>query len=149
MKVIIQRVRQASCSVDNQIVSSINKGFLCLVGFCPQDDKATIEKVTNKLLSLRSFDDEDGKMNQSLEDVNGELLVISQFTLYADCKKGRRPSFVGAAPAQMADELYKYMLTYIANQGYPVSKGVFQADMQIELINDGPCTIILDSKELL
>ena len=148
MKVVVQRVRHASCTIDSQITGSIEQGFCVLVGFTQSDTEAVIDKVVKKLVSLRVFSDEEGKMNRSLMDIGGKILSISQFTLYADCKKGNRPGFTRAARPEQAIPLYEYFNRAITNTGIPVETGVFGADMQIELCNDGPVTIILDSEEL-
>ncbi len=148
MKVVVQRVRHASCTIDSQITGSIEQGFCVLVGFTQSDTEAMIDKMVKKLVSLRVFSDEEGKMNRSLMDIGGKILSISQFTLYADCKKGNRPGFTRAARPEQAIPLYEYFNRAITNTGIPVETGVFGADMQIELCNDGPVTIILDSEEL-
>lgn len=148
MRVIVQRVKYAKCHIDNQISGEINQGFMCLVGIKDDDTKADIEKVAKKLIGLRIFDDEDGKMNLDLKNVNGKILSISQFTLYADCKKGNRPSFIMAKKPREASELYDYFNELLRNANIEVETGIFGADMKIELVNDGPVTIILDTKEL-
>lgn len=148
MKVVIQRVRHASCTIDSQITGSIDQGFCVLVGFTQSDTEAVVDKVVKKIVSLRVFSDEEGKMNRSLLDIGGKILSISQFTLYADCKKGNRPGFTRAARPEQAIPLYEYFNQAIASAGIPVETGVFGADMQIELRNDGPVTIVLDSEEL-
>lgn len=148
MKVVIQRVRHASCTIDSQITGSIDQGFCVLVGFTQSDTEAVVDKVVKKIVSLRVFSDEEGKMNRSLLDMGGKILSISQFTLYADCKKGNRPGFTRAARPEQAIPLYEYFNQAIASAGIPVETGVFGADMQIELCNDGPVTIVLDSEEL-
>lgn len=148
MRLVIQRVKQADCKVDNHITGMIDTGYMVLVGFGLNDDTKVIEKLANKLNKLRIFDDEDGKMNLSIHDVNGKVLSISQFTLYADSKKGNRPSFTDALGGQKAIELYKYFNKYLRSLGLVVEEGIFGADMKISLINDGPVTIILDSEDL-
>lgn len=148
MKAVIQRVRHASCTIDSQITGSIDQGFCVLVGFTQSDTEAVVDKVVKKIVSLRVFSDEEGKMNRSLLDMGGKILSISQFTLYADCKKGNRPGFTRAARPEQAIPLYEYFNQAIAGAGIPVETGVFGADMQIELCNDGPVTIVLDSEEL-
>lgn len=148
MKVVIQRVRHASCTIDSQITGSIDQGFCVLVGFTQSDTEAVVDKVVKKIVSLRVFSDEEGKMNRSLLDMGGKILSISQFTLYADCKKGNRPGFTRAARPEQAIPLYEYFNQAIASAGIPVETGVFGADMQIELCNEGPVTIVLDSEEL-
>ncbi len=148
MKVLLQVVKSARCIIDKQVHSSINRGFLLFVGFNYQDNEAIIEKTLAKVLSLRIFADNEGKMNLSLNDIGGEVMCISQFTLYADVKKGRRPSFNLAARGEVSKPLYDYALKYIKDQGYILKDGVFGADMKIELINDGPTTIIISSEDL-
>lgn len=145
MKFIIQRVSNAHVNVDNKVVGKINKGFLVLIGVTHEDTKETADLLVKKLLNLRVFQDENDKMNLALKDVNGELLLVSQFTLYADCKKGNRPSFVDAAKPEYAKELYEYIIEKCKKEDYKVQTGIFGADMKVELLNDGPVTIILDS----
>jgi len=145
MKVIVQRVSNASVKVDNEIVSKIDNGFLLLVGITHDDDKSIVEKVANKVCKLRVFEDDEGKMNLDINKVNGKILSISQFTLYGDVKKGNRPSFTKAARPEYANELYEYFNDCIRNNGIECLEGVFQADMKVSLINDGPVTIIVDS----
>ena len=127
---------------------SIQKGFMVLVGFCASDTQEIVEKMVDKMIGLRVFEDDNGKMNLSLQDVNGSILSISQFTLYADCKKGRRPSFIHAAKPDVAIPLYDYFNETIQAQGIHLEMGVFGADMKVSLINDGPVTIVLDSQEI-
>lgn len=148
MRFVIQRVSNAKVTVDNKVVGKINKGFLVLIGVTHEDKKETADLMVKKLLNLRVFQDENDKMNLALKDVNGELLLVSQFTLYADCKKGNRPSFVDAAKPDMANELYQYIIEKCKNEEYNVQTGIFGADMKVELVNDGPVTIILDSENL-
>lgn len=148
MRFVIQRVSNAKVTVDNKVVGKINKGFLVLIGVTHEDTKETADLMVKKLLNLRVFQDENDKMNLALKDVNGELLLVSQFTLYADCKKGNRPSFVDAAKPDMANELYQYIIEKCKNEEYNVQTGIFGADMKVELVNDGPVTIILDSENL-
>ena len=148
MKFVIQRVTSASCTVDGQVTGSIEKGFLVLIGVSDSDTRKIADKMTKKLLGLRIFDDADGKTNLSLADVNGSLLLISQFTLYADCKKGNRPSFINAGKPDMANEMYEYIIAECKKNVPIVEKGIFGADMKIQLLNDGPFTIILDSAEI-
>lgn len=147
MQAVLQRVRQASVVVDQQTVGEIGQGWLVLVGIANQDDVTDIEYIANKISGLRCFSDQEGKMNLSLADIKGELLVVSQFTLLADCRKGRRPSFVNAAPPEKANELYRKLIEVLKKSTPIVKEGVFQADMQVSLINDGPVTIILNSRE--
>lgn len=148
MKFVIQRVQNACCTVDHQITGEIKQGFLVLVGISDMDTIAIADKMVKKLLSMRIFEDENGKTNLSLHDVNGELLLISQFTLYADCKKGNRPSFTNAGKPDMAKQMYEYIINQCKTEIPVVEQGVFGADMQISLLNDGPFTIILDSEEI-
>ena len=149
MKFVIQRVNHAEVKVDGEIVGKIGKGFLVLIGVGREDTKEDADWYLKKLLGLRIFEDENGKTNLSLADVNGELLLVSQFTLYADCWKGNRPSFTDAGKPDMAKELYHYIIESCKNQIAVVEQGVFGADMKISLVNDGPFTIILDSDELI
>lgn len=144
MKLVIQRVTNASVDVDGVTVGKIGKGFLVFVGVGSQDTKEKADKFLKKMLGLRIFEDEAGKTNLSLHDVNGELLLISQFTLYANCRKGNRPSFTEAGTPDMANELYEYMVAEAKKQIPVVEKGVFGADMKVSLANDGPFTVILD-----
>lgn len=148
MRVVVQRVKNSGCTVDGNLVSSINKGFMLLIGFKNTDTLVELEKVLKKVAGLRIFEDENGKMNKSLKDVNGEILAISQFTLYADCKHGNRPSFTEAMEFTKANEYYDLFCDKLIQLGYPTKKGVFGGDMKIDLINDGPVTIILDSDDL-
>ena len=148
MKFVIQRVLKAKVSVNHEIIGKINQGYVVLIGVSEEDTRQTADKMLKKMLGLRIFADENGKTNLSLKDVNGELLMISQFTLYADCKKGNRPSFIKAGSPNHANELYEYLIAGAKNEIPVVETGSFGADMQIELINDGPFTIILDSDEL-
>ncbi len=148
MKFVIQRVSEASCRVAGEITGQIGKGFMVLIGVSDEDTKEIADKMIKKLLGLRIFEDENGKTNLSLNDVNGELLLISQFTLYADCKKGNRPSFIRAGKPDMANEMYEYILTKCREVIPVVGKGVFGAHMDISLVNDGPFTIVLDSAEI-
>lgn len=148
MKIVVQRVSQANCSVDNEITGEINTGYLLLVGFGINDDKNTVLKMAEKVSKLRIFEDENGKINKSIYDVDGSILSISQFTLYADCKKGNRPSFTDALGGESAKELYKYFNDCLRELGLHVEEGKFGADMKISLLNDGPVTIILNSEEL-
>ena len=144
MKLVIQRVSRASVTVDQKTVGAIEKGFLVLVGIADTDTRETADKYLKKMLNLRIFEDENGKTNLSLKDVNGQLLLVSQFTLYADCRKGNRPSFIHAGAPGMAEELYEYMVEACRREIPVVEKGIFGADMKVELLNDGPFTIILD-----
>ena len=146
MKIVIQRVKESSVSIDGQIKGSIQKGYMTLVGFCESDTKAIVDKMIDKMIGLRIFEDDQGKMNLSLTDVQGAS--ISQFTLYADCRKGRRPGFTDAAKPDTAIPLYDYYNQKIQDSGIHVETGVFGADMKVSLINDGPVTILLDSKDI-
>lgn len=148
MKFVIQRVSEASCRVDDTITGQIGKGFLVFIGVSNEDTTAIADKMVKKLLGLRIFEDSEGKTNLSLKDVDGQLLLISQFTLYADCKKGNRPSFINAGKPDMANEMYEYIIDKCKEQIPVVEKGVFGAHMHISLVNDGPFTIVLDSKEI-
>ena len=148
MKLVIQRVTEASVEVENSVVGKIGKGFLVLVGISNTDTKETVDKYLKKMIGLRIFEDENGKTNLSLKDVNGQLLLVSQFTLYANCRKGNRPSFIEAGAPDHANELYEYMIQQ-ASQTVPiVEKGIFGADMKVSLVNDGPFTIVLDEHSL-
>ena len=148
MRVLLQVVKSASVEIDQKEYSSINHGYLLLVGFNNEDNEEIIKKVMDKVLSLRIFQDGNGKMNLSLLDVGGEVLLVSQFTLYADYKKGRRPSFNLACNGETGLPLYNKTCEYVKSLGYNVKTGVFGADMKIHLINDGPTTIMVDSEEL-
>ena len=148
MKFVIQRVQKAKVDVDGATVGQIDKGFMVLIGVCQTDTKEIADKMVKKLIGLRIFEDENGKTNLSLADVNGQLLLISQFTLYADCKKGYRPSFINAGAPVMANELYEYIIAECKKSIDNVQKGVFGAHMEVSLVNDGPFTIVLDSAEI-
>ncbi|MFI3237206.1 MAG: D-aminoacyl-tRNA deacylase [Lachnospiraceae bacterium] len=148
MKFIVQRVSSASVTVDEAIIGSITNGFLVLIGVCETDTTDIADKLIKKLLGLRIFSDENKKANLDLKAVDGSLLLISQFTLYADCKKGNRPSFIKAGKPNMASALYDYIISKCREQVACVETGTFGADMQVELVNDGPFTIILDSPEI-
>ena len=148
MRFVIQRVNHATVKVDGEITGSVEKGFLVLIGVGKNDTKEIGNKMLSKLLKMRIFEDENGKTNKALSDVGGSLLMVSQFTLYADCKKGNRPSFTEAGGPEEANELYEYMVEQAREAGFQVETGVFGADMKVELENDGPFTIILDSEQL-
>ena len=148
MKFVIQRVNNADVTVDNKIVGSIGKGFLILFGACETDTADMLPKFVDKIVKLRIFADENGKTNLSLKDVDGELLIVSQFTLYANCKKGNRPSFIEAGEPHMAEALYEYMIDEAKKSVPVVEHGEFGADMKVSLLNDGPFTVILDEKIL-
>lgn len=153
MRFVIQRVTEASVSVDQQTIGSIGKGFLVLIGVSQTDTHSIADKMIKKMLGLRIFEDQDGKTNLSLQDVDGSLLLVSQFTLYADCRKGNRPSFINAGAPDLAENLYQYIIAECQNQFSKASDkvqcGSFGADMKVSLLNDGPFTIILDSEELM
>lgn len=148
MKFVIQRVTSASVTIDEKINGKIDRGFLVLIGVCGEDTKEIADKMVKKLIGLRIFADDDGKTNLSIKDVDGQLLLVSQFTLYADCKKGNRPSFIRAGSPEHAEEIYNYIVELCKNEIKVVETGEFGADMQVELTNDGPFTIILDSNEI-
>ena len=148
MKLVVQRVLQAEVQVDGQSIGKINRGLLVFVGVGKEDTKEIADKYLKKLLGLRIFEDENGKTNLSLKDVDGEVLLVSQFTLYANCKKGNRPSFIEAGDPAEAEALYEYMIAEAKKTVPVVQHGSFGADMKVELLNDGPFTIVLDSKEL-
>lgn len=148
MKFVIQRVLNASVTVDQQITGAIGQGFLILIGINNNDTKETADKMLKKALNLRIFSDAEGKTNCSLQDVHGQLLLVSQFTLYANCKKGNRPSFFDAGSPEHANALYEYLLEQAGQYCDVVQAGIFGADMKVELTNDGPFTIVLDSDEL-
>lgn len=144
MKLVIQRVSHASVTVNGERIAAINKGFLVLVGIGKEDSQAEVERIVKKMIGLRIFEDENGKTNLALKDVRGELLIVSQFTLYADCRKGNRPSFIQAAPPEQAMALYESIIEECKKEIPVVQSGEFGADMKIELLNDGPFTIILE-----
>ena len=148
MKLVIQRVNHARVTVEGKVTGEIKKGYLVLLGVGQGDDESMVERYVKKLHKLRIFSDENGKTNLALKDVDGQLLLVSQFTLYADCKKGNRPSFVKAGSPQHANELYEYIIDACKKEVPVVKTGVFGAEMEVALINDGPFTIILDSKDL-
>lgn len=144
MKLVVQRVSNAKVEVDNKIIGQIEKGFLVLLGVGPEDNKEIADFLVDKLCNLRVFKDENRKMNLSIKDIEGELLIVSQFTLYADCKKGNRPSFANAAKPEIANELYEYFIEKCKSKVKKVEHGEFGADMKVKLLNDGPVTIILE-----
>ena len=148
MRAVIQRVKSASVTVEGKVVSEINKGLLVFLGVAQEDTPAEVDYMANKIANLRIFEDDEGLMNLSILDVGGEALIVSQFTLYGDCRKGRRPSFIAAARPEKADSLYQAFMDEISRLGVPVKAGIFQAMMDVELINDGPVTILLDSNKL-
>ena len=149
MRAVLTRVSSASVTIDNQVVGQIGKGFLILLGIGPEDTEAQCQYLAEKALSLRIFEDDQGKMNLGLEQVGGQVLVVSQFTLYGNCRKGRRPSFTEAAPPQLGNELYEKFLSICAELGYPPQHGQFGADMKVASVNDGPVTLILDTDQLM
>lgn len=148
MRFVIQRVKEASVSVDQEVIGEIGKGFLVLIGVSDSDTKEIADKMIRKMTGLRIFEDENGKTNLSLADVNGSLLLVSQFTLYANCKKGNRPSFTEAGAPDKANALYEYVIGECRKTVPQVQTGSFGAEMEVSLINDGPFTIILDSEKL-
>lgn len=148
MKFVIQRVTHADVKVDGKEIGKIGKGFMVLIGVSQDDTKEIADKMVKKMIGLRIFEDENGKTNLALKDVNGELLLISQFTLYANCKKGNRPSFIEAGAPDMANELYEYIIEECKKTVPVVEKGSFGADMKVSLLNDGPFTIVLDSEQI-
>ena len=149
MKFVIQRVTHADVVVDGNEIGRIGKGFMVLIGVSKEDDKAIAAKMVDKMIKLRIFEDENGKTNLSLDDVGGELLLISQFTLYANCKKGNRPSFIDAGAPDEANALYEYIIERCKERVNVVERGEFGADMKVSLLNDGPFTIVLDSSEIM
>lgn len=148
MRFVIQRVSEASVTVEDKVVGEIGKGFLVLIGVAEEDTRDIADKLIKKLIGLRIFEDEEGKTNLSLADVGGSLLLVSQFTLYANCKKGNRPSFIEAGNPQKAEDLYEYIIEKCREQIPCVETGVFGAVMKVALVNDGPFTILLDSEKL-
>lgn len=148
MRFVIQRVSRASVTVDNEVIGSIGRGYMVLIGVCDADDEAVADKMVDKMIKLRINEDAEGKTNLSLADVDGGLLLISQFTLYANCKKGNRPSFVEAGSPDMANALYEYIIERCRERVPVVEKGSFGAEMAVELVNEGPFTIVLDSDTL-
>ena len=148
MRFVIQRVTEASVTIDGEISGKIGKGYLVLIGVADTDTKEIADKMIRKMIGLRIFEDEQGKTNLSLDAVGGELLLISQFTLYANCKRGNRPSFIEAGAPDMASEMYEYIIEKCKEQVEVVERGRFGADMKVSLINDGPFTIVLDSETL-
>ena len=149
MRAVLTRVKSASVAIDGEVAGQIGQGVLILLGVGPVDTEADCRYLAEKALSLRIFEDENGKMNLSLADVGGQVLVVSQFTLYGNCRKGRRPSFTEAAPPALGNRLYEQFLADCAALGYPPQHGRFGADMQVESVNDGPVTLILDTQQLL
>ena len=149
MRAILTRVKSASVTIDGEVVGKIGKGFLILLGVGPNDTEKECRYLAEKALGLRIFEDENGKMNLGLDSVGGEVLVVSQFTLYGNCRKGRRPSFTDAAPSALGEELYEQFLAECEALGYPPQHGRFGADMKVASVNDGPVTLILDTDQLM
>ena len=149
MRAVIQRVAHAGVTVDGQVLGKIGKGFLILLGVSDEDTEEVADRLADKICKLRIFEDENGKTNCSLADVDGEILLISQFTLYADCSHGNRPGFSGAGNPELANHLYEHALARCAGQVRKVEHGIFGADMKVELLNDGPFTILLDSDTIV
>ena len=149
MRAVLTRVKSASVTIDGQVVGKIGQGFLILLGVGPEDNEQTCRYLAEKALSLRVFEDENGKMNLGLDQVGGQVLVVSQFTLYGNCRKGRRPSFTDAAPPDLGNAMYEKFLAICQELGYPPQHGRFGADMKVESINDGPVTLILDTDQLM
>ena len=149
MRAVLTRVNSASVTIDGKVNGQIGKGFLILLGVGPEDTEKECRALAEKCLALRIFEDENGKMNLGLEQVGGQVLVVSQFTLYGNCRKGRRPSFVGAAGPELGNAMYERFLAICAELGYEPQHGQFGADMKVESVNDGPVTLILDTDELL
>ena len=146
MRVVLQRVSHASVTVEEKVIGQIQRGFLLLVGVTHDDAMEDMEYLVRKIVQMRIFEDEEGKLNRSIQDIGGEILSVSQFTLYADTKKGNRPSFSKAAPGDVAIEMFEQFNGLLRDTGIPVEAGQFGADMKVELLNDGPVTILLDSK---
>jgi len=147
MRVVLQRVKYANVKVDNVTIGEIDSGLLVFLGVCEEDTFEDADKLVKKIIQLRIFDDKDGKTNLSLRDVGGQLLIVSQFTLYADCHKGNRPSFIKAGNPEFANKMYEYFIEQACQYDICVARGEFGADMKIELLNDGPFTIVLEAKE--
>lgn len=148
MRFVIQRVTHASVTIDGKKQAEIDRGFLVLIGICQTDSLSLADRMVHKLIGMRIFQDQEGKTNLSLKDVDGKLLLVSQFTLYADCRKGNRPSFTRAAGPESAEAIYEYIIAQCKKSIPGVEKGIFGADMKVELLNDGPFTIVLDSEDL-
>lgn len=144
MKVVIQRVTEASVTIDGKVNGKIGKGFMLLIGVGTEDTKEQADWIAQKIANMRLFEDGDDRMNLSIKDVGGEILAISQFTLYADCRKGNRPSFMGAGKPEMSEPLYEYLCEALRGHGLHVETGIFGADMKVALVNDGPVTIVLE-----
>lgn len=148
MRAVVQRVSRGAVAIDGEKISEIGKGFVILLGVSKEDSEADLAYLVDKISGLRVFEDENSKMNLSLTDVGGAALVVSQFTLYGDCRRGKRPSFSTSAPAEVARDLYEKFIIALRAKGIEVKTGVFQADMEVSIINDGPVTIMLDSSKL-
>ncbi len=149
MRAIVQRVKEASVTVDNRVIGEISHGLLVFLGVGDGDTEADMKYIADKVIGLRIFSDSEDKMNLSVTDVRGEILVISQFTLYGDCRKGRRPNFTASMEPKGAEAMYEHFIAYINEQGIKTARGEFGADMKVSLINDGPVTIILDSSKII
>lgn len=149
MRAVVTRVRDASVTIDGKVNGAIEKGFLVLLGIAPTDTQAQAKKLADKICAMRIFEDENEKMNLNLESVGGDLLVVSQFTLFADCKKGNRPSFIGAARPETAIPLYEFFMALCREKGFRVEHGEFGASMEVKSINEGPVTILLDTDDLM
>lgn len=147
MRSVVQRVKQAAVRVEGTVAGQIGPGLLVLVGVGGEDSQADVEWMADKIASLRIFEDNEGKMNRSVEEAGGQVLLVSQFTLYGDCRKGRRPSFSTAAPAEQGRQMFEKVVQAVAARGLTVQTGIFQAHMEVELVNDGPVTILLDSEK--
>jgi len=147
MRAVVQRVSRASVSIQSETTGEIGKGIVVLLGIHSDDTTAELQWMAEKVINLRIFEDENGKMNTSLADINGEMLIISQFTLYGDCRKGRRPGYSSAAPPHIAEPLYRQFIEEVKNRQISVATGTFQATMAVELVNDGPVTLLLDSEK--
>lgn len=145
MRAVIQRSHEASVKVENKIIGAINSGLVVFLGIQEQDDEQVVRWMADKIIHLRIFEDDEGKMNRSLAETGGEMLIVSQFTLYGDCRKGRRPGYSGAARPETAVPLYEKFIQYVKDQGVIAATGQFQASMQVQLTNDGPVTLLLDS----
>lgn len=148
MRAVVQRTRKASVTVDGVTIGAIGPGLVVFLGIHPQDGPGEIQWLTDKIINLRIFEDDGGKMNLSLADRGGEMLIVSQFTLYGDCRKGRRPGYSAAAPPNIAEPLYLSFVEEVKKRGIPAATGTFQATMQVELVNDGPVTLMLDSDKI-
>ncbi|MDQ0507861.1 D-tyrosyl-tRNA(Tyr) deacylase [Aedoeadaptatus ivorii] len=146
MRAVVQRVKYATVSVDGEIISRIDAGLMVLIGIREEDDKKDIEYIGKKITGLRIFPDEEGVMNVNVQDTGGEIMIVSQFTLYGDAQKGNRPSYIRAAKGEISEAVYEDLIAYVEKKGFSVATGQFGADMQIEMINDGPVTILLDSE---